>query len=200
MLLLKGLIMNHRLNHWHEERKCVMLSTTRLIMCDIKYVRPCLFSLQSYEPLLCIWCEGNVFIFFNLKNHWWRQPCPSSSSCDACKGDIETGTDSNGTVCLWRGSHIQKKKPTPWDRQGRTLKYSFLTWGSHYSGFRSTQYHCSAERNVSDVQDIKRWVSLLGFVLLFLTFVNGHRQTHEDFRADCSKSVVKRLKEVMAGF
>lgn len=56
------------------------------------------------------------------------------------------------------------------------------------------------EKNVSGVQDIKRWVSLLESVLLFLRSVNGHRQTHEDFRADCSKSVVKRLEEVMAGF
>lgn len=47
MLLLKGLIMSHRLYNWHEESKCVMRSTTQLIMYNIKYSRPCLFPLQS---------------------------------------------------------------------------------------------------------------------------------------------------------
>jgi len=61
LLMLR--LMNHRLNNWHEESICVMLSTTQLIMCNIKYIGPCFFPLQSYELLLCIWCEENVFIF-----------------------------------------------------------------------------------------------------------------------------------------
>lgn len=72
--------------------------------------------------------------------------------------------------------------------------------GAHSGGFWSTHYPCCVERSISDIQDIKRCLSFLGFMLLFLRFVNAHKQIYEDFRADCSKSIAKRLKEVMAGF
>lgn len=125
-----------------------------------------------------------------------------SSQHDDCKGGM--GMESNGKISLWRGFHqlgsiltaetsVQKNphkqtKPnqTPLRRRSAYLKEFFITWGSHCSGVCSTQYHCCVERNVSDLQDIKRWVSFLGLVLLFLKFINSHRQTHEDFRANCS--------------
>lgn len=88
---------------------------------------------------------------------------------------------------LWMERRAFKKIPKPWEGEVPTLKYSVITWDSHCSAFWSTQYQCCVEGYVSDIQNIRRWVSLLGFILLFLRFVNGHRQTHEDFGADCSK-------------
>lgn len=92
------------------------------------------------------------------------------------------------------------KKPKLKTLRSALLEDILSFHGVHSGGFCSTHYDCCVEGNISDIQDIKRCLSFLGFVLLFLRFVNAHRQTLEDFRADCSKSVAKRLKEVMVGF
>lgn len=118
---------------------------------------------------------------------------------------IEMGTDSNGTVYLWRGSHhlvsaltgeksIQKNSET---LRRRSVYFKVLC---HYMGLTlqcflfNTVYRCCVERYVSDIQNIRR---LLGFVLLFLRFVKGHRQTHEDFGTDCRKKAEESYGRVL---